>query len=96
MSERAKWRSDLAKKATYKALDIPLEDGIGISVTSGLGWKEIAAGGAILIGSMFALRPSEPAVPTAPAPSVSVPDTEYEVRFFDEDGNRLPIEHRTR
>lgn len=67
------------------------------STRNGMGWKELAVIGAIVMGSLFAMRMTSPdvTVPVAPAPAVSVPDTEYEVRFFDIDGNRLSIEHRT-
>lgn len=88
--KRATWRSNLAKKATYKALEIPLEDGIGVSVVNGLGWKEIAAIGAISLGFLFGLR----SLDTQPATVAPVSDSEYEVRFYDADGNRLPIDHR--
>ena len=69
---------------------------VSSSTHSGMGWKELAVVGAIVAGSLFAMRgtPPDAAAPVAPVPAASVPDTEYEVRFYDEDGNRLPIEYR--
>ena len=69
---------------------------VSSSTQNGMGWRELAVVGAIVVGSLFAMHQASPDATTqpTPAPQVSVPDTEYEVRFFDADGNRIPIEHR--
>lgn len=98
--KQERWKNRLSRKLAHKAVDIADDDPMNnVGNKSGMGWKELAVIGAIVMGGLFVLRPSEQATPpvpaTAPTPAVSVPDTEYEVRFFDEDGNRIPIEHRT-
>lgn len=94
-NEGMKWRQRLAEKATYKALDIPESEGIGVTVnrniTRGMGWRELGVIGAIVLGGAMLLKTEaevSPAIPSTPV------DSEYEVRFYDQDGNRLPIEYR--
>ena len=46
------WRDKLARRATYKALDIPEDDvNIATSHKSGMGWKELAVIGATGLGA---------------------------------------------
>jgi len=90
------WRRELAKTATYKALDIPESDGVEVvvnrNISRGMGWRELLVVGGIVLGGLFAMRPDAPD-PT-PVPAANVPDTEYEVRFYDADGNPIDIEQR--
>ncbi len=91
-----KWRQRLAEKATYKALDIPESDGIGVTVnrnvTRGIGWRELGVVGAIVLGGAMLLKPGAEVSPTTPSTPA---DSEYEVRFFDAEGNPLAIPHRS-
>lgn len=90
------WRQKLAKKATHMALDIPEDD---VQITNqnqtGMGWKELATIGAVMLGLGWAWVFHASAPSTAPA----VPDSEYNVRFYDAQGQpievpRLPPELR--
>lgn len=49
-----RWKSDLERRATHKALDIPEDPMIQANRISGVTWKEIAAGGAVLAGILGA------------------------------------------
>jgi hypothetical protein len=97
--EHQKWSDRLHRKAAHKALDI--EDDAMISVQkSGMGWKELAVvavgmlGGTVVGANYFAGEPATPAVTQPPAvqsPAPALPDTEYEVRFYDAAGNRIDV-----
>lgn len=95
--KQERWKDRLSRKLAHKAVDIADDDPMNnVGNKSGMGWKELAVVGAIVVGSIFAIRASAPdaTVPVVPVPAASVADTEYEVRFYDVDGNRLAIEHR--
>lgn len=84
-NKRNEWRHTLAKKATYKALDIPEEDDVNINVQKGYGWKELLVGGAVLLGGgLLASNHFQP-------PQAAPVDSAYEVRFFDADGNPITV-----
>ena len=74
MKKNREWREKLAEKATYKALDIPMDPSdvaIRTNQTNvqGLGWKELATIGAIGLGGgalgYAALKPGPPPQPPA-------------------------------
>ena len=59
---------------------------------TGMGWKELAVIGATMIGggalvATFLGDKAPPPAATSPA------DSEYEVRFFDADGNPIAVPH---
>ncbi len=88
------WQDKLCRKASHKALDIPTDD-MDLNVKNGLGWKELAVVGAMVLGAIgvtnyFTVPQQGP--PTPPA-AVSPVDSEYEVRFYDADGNVIPVPH---
>lgn len=89
------WSDKLHKKAAHKALDIPEEEMIQANKI-GLGGASVAAiaAGAGLLpiaGFLLAsyLNKPTPATPTQPPAA----DSEYEVRFFDADGNPIKVPH---
>jgi hypothetical protein len=88
----AKWRDDLHRKATHKALDIADEMDFNQTLTrTGMTWKELAVIAAMLLGGgalgmhYFASERQAPPV-----------DSEYEVRFYDKDGNPIHVPHVSR
>lgn len=91
------WRDGLHRRVAHKSLDIPeLEDVHVNNSRTGLGWKELLAVGAIVAGvpwaaSLLNLTGPKP-TPVIQQP-VSPVDSEYEVLFFDKDGNRISVPH---
>jgi len=95
-TRNSRWRDKLHERAAHKALDIP-EDGEmnNVGNRSGMGWKELAVIGAMVAGTGYGVAQfnnsnvtTEPAPPVASAP----PDAEYEIRFFDADGNQIQLD----
>lgn len=93
MSSDRKWRSNLAKRLSHKAVDIAVEDDMGdINVTnnsSGMGWKELAVCAVLLIGGVggvvggFLLsRPTLPMIERPIEPAIDT-DTKYDLRFVE-------------
>lgn len=99
--KQQEWRQKLERKATHKALDIPDDDmnitqtkvGIGtagaIGIAAAVGLPSMAAVG--IMAWALLKEKSAPTAPTPTTPSVEVPDTEYEVRFFDKDGKPISV-----
>lgn len=90
-------RDRLGMKAAYKALDIPEDDmqinanKIGIG-TAGMAAVALAAGlPSALLAGLLLLKQSETAPPPVAPPEVTVPDTEYDVLFYDKDGNLIEV-----
>lgn len=90
------WKDQLHRKASHKALGIP--EGEDLQVTNanqsqnGLGWKELAVIGATALGGgalynnwNWGLGRDNPPAATSPV------DSEYEVRFYDANGNLIEI-----
>lgn len=94
-----RWRDDLHKKAAFKSMDIPGEEMINAPKTStniGVTWKEIAAAGVLGLGGWWvaqqATKPETP--PVVPAVQQAGPvDSEYDVIFYDKDGNKIDVPH---
>ncbi|KKM65698.1 hypothetical protein LCGC14_1488680 [marine sediment metagenome] len=81
------WRDNLARAAAYKSLGLPDS---GTNIQTGLDWKGLAVIVAALLGGGWlvkdALQPSAPPpAPTSPA------DSEYEVRFYDSQGQVIDV-----
>lgn len=97
-----RWRQTLARKATYKALDIPDEDVEINAQRTGIGPGGVAAivaaatlgplgmAGISLLSEMTDQPPVPPVAPQ-PAPVVSAADANFEIRFFDADGKLIDI-----
>jgi hypothetical protein len=89
------WQQKLDKKLAYKALDIPMDDDMQISTTNGIGWKELAVVAGALLGGGWLYCNSQAPAPIAPpavvAPQVETINQDYELRFFDADGNLIEL-----
>lgn len=101
--DRQRWKDKLYKRAAHKSLDIP-EDDMQINVNKGLG--TVGALGiagmaglpgailaALLVMSKFGGEPSAPSAGSPPPSAQSLQDSEYQVRFYDKDGNLIPVPH---
>lgn len=112
-TRNAKWRDDLARKTSHKALGVSDMGDITSSTKSGMGWKELAAIGATLLGvgglyqwakndttAAFTPPPASAPVstdqptPAPPQPAAGPVDSEYEIRFYDADGNLIDVPRR--
>lgn len=95
----------LFNRAVHKALDIAVEDDVNITSThtkTGIGtWGVvgIALSAALpaLIGACVAcyvlMKHPAPSGPQSQAPPFTVPDSEYDVLFYDKDGNQISVPH---
>lgn len=97
----SRWKDKLHERAAAKSLDLPEDDVIHAprtnTTTNGVGWKELAVIGALVLGAGGlgtyltdrAAKPNQ----ASPPPAASPADSEYDVRFYDADGNPIPIQH---
>lgn len=95
----AKWRNNLARRATHKALGVDDMGDIN-AVNTGFGWKELLILAAAAVAGIVAWQRTTPNQNTEPAQTPAAapawpgpPDSEYEVRFFDADGNPIAVPH---
>ena len=96
------WRENLSKKLAHKALDITDDDmnitqtkvGIGtagaLGIAAAAGLPSMAAVGGM---AWALLRDKGEPTPPPTTPAVDVGDSEYEVLFFDKDGNQISVPH---
>lgn len=94
------WRQQLQKKLTHKSLDIPEDDDVYVDNSNkGMGWKELAVISGTLLGAgaLYAYSNSTPQTPPTavapPAQPAGPVDSEYQIRFFDKDGNLIEVPH---
>jgi len=86
------WQDRLCKKATHTALDIP-ED-VDIQANKyGLGWKEllVLVIGMLGAGALFAANRPELTLPVFSPPPTAPLDSDYEVRFYNSDGELISV-----
>ena len=90
------WRQNLERKATHKALGIPDDD---MNITTGMGWKELAIVGALIVGGIWGgtklIEQSPPQMPPVQQPPLLQPsptDAAYNVIFYDAAGNQLQLD----
>jgi len=100
-----KRRSRIYEEAARMALDLPAgleDDDVNIvrQTSAGFGWKELLALAAAGVAAIVAwqLAAPEPSQQLAPAPAAAPaypgpPDSDYEVRFFDAEGNPIHVPH---
>lgn len=86
-----KWQDDLHRRACHRALDMPEDD---MNIRTGLGWKELAVIGAMVLGAggLGIWGTSTPETPQPQPPATAPGDSEYDVRFFDADGKPIDLE----
>jgi len=88
------WRDKLYKSVCHQALDTPeIDDMQNVGNKSGMTWKELAVIGLVLIAGGWVAKDyinvnQQQTTPTSAPASV---DSEYEVRFFDQDGNPINV-----
>lgn len=88
------WQNNLQRKLAHKSLDIA--DDVELQVdnsrkNAGMGWRELAVIAAAGIGGAYLYNQSQ-TPPMQPPPSHQSPvDTDYDVRFWDGDGNEINI-----
>lgn len=94
------WQQQLHRRASHKALDIPEDMGdiqANKSITSGMGWKELAVLGALGIGGyQVTQNTTQNAAPPATPPAAvagELLDRDYEIRFSDQHGNPIDVPH---
>lgn len=89
---QAAWRDQLDKRLAHKALDIPEADDMqNVGNRSGMTWRELAVIGVMVLGAgWIAANHMSATQQTAPE------DSEYEVRFFDAEGNPVDVPHVSR
>lgn len=95
-----RWRERLQRRVTHKALDEADDDmDFRQNIRRGMGWPELLVVGLILVsgivGTLAVFRAREPIrAPVAPpASQQDVPDSEYEIRFYDAEGNLIEVPH---
>lgn len=101
-ANQQEWQNKLHEQAVRKALDIPSDDmqivqnktGIGtagaVGIAAAAGIPSALTAGALALSLMGG--DGETKAPEPP-PAASVSDTEYDVRFYDANGNLIPVEH---
>ena len=94
-------RRKRADRLLHWSLDMPPdeEDVDGIRVNRGIGWRELAVVGATVLGGVWLFSGDEPTPAPVqvvqPAQPASQVDSEYEVRFYDADGNQIDVPRRS-
>lgn len=85
-------RNRFVRRLAYKSVDMP-EDDTNINANKyGFGWKELAVIGGLVVGGLYLLRDEPPAVSPPPAATSPV-NSEYDVLFYDADGNPIAVPH---
>lgn len=91
------WRDRLQRKLAHKAVDIGVDDDVNVDNSqrnSGFGWKELAVLATGGLGAMYMFSGVQPAPQAVPSENYApLHDSEYEVRFFDKEGNLIKVPH---
>lgn len=89
----ADWRDKLHRKLAHKSLDIAEDEDVYVNNSkTGLGWKELLVLGLMTLAGLYFFQKLGPQSPL-PSTNISPSDSEYEVRFFDKDGNPIIVPH---
>ncbi len=107
-ARRQDWTDELQRKAVHKALDIPDDD---MQIVNASKTNTGASGGAVTAAALAggipatvlaamlgfnAMRGSQPQATTPAAPATAaVPDSAYDVIFYDKDGNTITVPRAT-
>lgn len=88
-----------AKRMAHKAADLAMEDDLNITTTKTgvstpglLGIAGIAGASLLGYGYMNRDQPAVPQSPPAAVAPVTPADSDYEIRFWDRDGNPIEVE----
>ena len=76
----------------YKALGIPRRE--GITTNSGMTWKHLLATAGIVAASLWGVGQLMPTADAPPPTPVAPVDSDYEVRFYDSEGNLIDVPRR--
>lgn len=91
------WRERLHQRVVHKGLDMAMEDDVEVhaprTTVNGVGWKELAVAGLLALGGYGLWLRGQPSPAPAPPAFEGPLDSEYEVRFFDADGNPINVPH---
>ena len=92
----ADWQDKLHKKLAHKSLDIGEQDEMQVDNSRtqlGITWKELAVLAATGLGGLYMFNQwNQPATPQQQQPTQSAPvDSEYQVRFYDAEGNPIDV-----
>jgi len=82
-------RRRLALSAAHKALDIPEDD--EVNIINGFGWKELLVVAALICGSLLGWAWLQRGLSPPQQRHTTPVDSEYEVRFYDREGNPIEI-----
>ena len=94
----SRWRDALARRATHKALNMP-EDDMQIHASHGLDWKGLAVivAGLVLAGLgggyVVSSQSQQTTQQAAPTEAAEIDPQAFEVRFYDAEGNLVPVPH---
>jgi hypothetical protein len=94
--EREDWKDKLHRKLSHKALDIKDADDLNVDNSvhkHGMDWKSLAVIAATVLGGGFLASNVFNNNPVQPPGAVSPTDSEYDVRFYDAEGNLIDIPH---
>ena len=88
------WKDKLHKKLAHKSLDIDENDDLNVDNSKhnyGLDWKSLAVLAAALLGGGYMV--SDIVINNETPAAVSPVDSEYDVRFYDANGNLIDVPH---
>jgi len=98
---RRKWQDELHRRGTMKALDMAADEmgDVTTTVNKGMGVRELGMIGAIILGAL-AFMNSDKLLPNNNGNSnnsqqaAGPADTEYDVRFYNKDGELIDVPQR--
>lgn len=88
------WRTRLAKKLAHKSLDIDDLDDVNVDQSiRGITWKEMGMIGLLVLGALALWQWNSNTLNQSQRDPYGVDDSEYEVRFYDAQGNPISVPH---
>lgn len=93
--EHDKARRKRADRLFHWSLGMPPEDDMDVQANRvGITWRELMVAGAVGLAALGIWRAtSQPSPDPAPPPAAVSPlDSEYEIRFYDADGNPIQVD----
>ena len=97
---KLRWQDALEKKLAHKSLNIPEEMAVNADnrqYTQGMTWKDILALGLLVLGVYWLYRNTGIDESITQSTTTEVRETtqnkDYEIRFYDRDGNLINVPH---